>query len=109
LIFVGNSGGPVVNKNNEVIGVAFQSLSSEDTENIGNISSCNIIMLILNFFIIKIGYVIPVPVIQHFLDDVTINGRFSGVCGLGVRLQGMENLAIRSHYKMKDPHETGMI
>lgn len=32
----GNSGGPVVNSANQVIGVAFQSLSDEDIENIGN-------------------------------------------------------------------------
>ena len=34
-----------------------------------------------------IGYVIPSPVIQHFLEDVARHGRFSGVCGLGIRLQ----------------------
>lgn len=35
---LGNSGGPVVNSQNEVIGVAFQSLSESDVENIGTIS-----------------------------------------------------------------------
>ena len=33
----GNSGGPVVNSINQVIGVAFQSLSDEDIENIGKL------------------------------------------------------------------------
>ena len=67
----GNSGGPVINNDNEVIGVAFQSLSGEDLEGI--------------------GYVVPCNVVDHFLDDVARHGSFSGVCGLGVRLQGMEN------------------
>lgn len=53
----GNSGGPVV-AGNEVIGVAFQSLSSEDTENI--------------------GYVVPVNVITHFLESVARSGRYEG-------------------------------
>ena len=33
----GNSGGPVVNSQNLVIGAAFQSLSESDVENIGEI------------------------------------------------------------------------
>lgn len=32
----GNSGGPVINNVGQVIGVAFQSLSDEDIENIGS-------------------------------------------------------------------------
>lgn len=50
--------------------MAFQSLSEEDIENI--------------------GYVVPVNVINHFLDDVDRHGKFSGVSGLGVKLQGMD-------------------
>lgn len=42
-------GGPVFNEVGECVGIAFQSLSSSDAENI--------------------GYVIPTPVIQHFLTD----------------------------------------
>ena len=84
----GNSGGPVVNGDNEVIGVAFQSLSSEETENI--------------------GYVIPVPVITHFLEDVARYGRFSGVCGLGVRMQGLESESLRRHCRMQ-PGQTGVM
>jgi len=78
----GNSGGPVVNSHNEVIGVAFQSLSESDVENI--------------------GYVVPVNVIDHFLKDVHRHGRYTGVCGLGVRLQGMDNIQLRKHYEMDD-------
>ena len=84
----GNSGGPVVNQDNLVIGVAFQSLSQEEIENI--------------------GYVVPVNVINHFLDDVTRHGQFSGICSLGVRLQGMENLDLRNYFKL-NPDETGVL
>lgn len=80
----GNSGGPVVDSENKVIGVAFQSLSSEDTENI--------------------GYVVPVNVIEHFLDDVRRHGTYSGVCGIGVRLQSMENEKLRTHFRMSESH-----
>jgi S1-C subfamily serine protease len=85
---VGNSGGPVVNIDDEVIGVAFQSLSEEDIENI--------------------GYVVPVNVINHFLDDVKRNGRYSGVCGMGIRLQNMENEDLRKYYNMTTD-DTGIL
>jgi S1-C subfamily serine protease len=84
----GNSGGPVVNSLNQVIGVAFQSLSDEDIENI--------------------GFVVPVNVIDHFLDDVDRHGSYSGVCGLGVRLQPMENDQLRKHFGM-EVDETGIL
>lgn len=84
----GNSGGPVVNSLNQVIGVAFQSLSDEDIENI--------------------GFVVPVNVIDHFLDDVKRHGSYSGVCGLGVRLQPMENDQLRRHFNM-GVEDTGVL
>ena len=84
----GNSGGPVVDSRNKVIGVAFQSLSEEDIENI--------------------GYVVPVNVIHHFLDDVQRHGSYSGVCGLGVRLQPMENDQLRSYFGMHE-NDTGVL
>ena len=84
----GNSGGPVVNMEDEVIGVAFQSLSEEDIENI--------------------GYVVPVNVINHFLDDVKMNGRYSGVCGMGIKLQNMENEDLRKYYNMT-AEQTGIL
>lgn len=42
-------GGPVFNERGDCVGIAFQSLAGGDAENI--------------------GYVIPTPVIQHFLTD----------------------------------------
>lgn len=77
----GNSGGPVVDSDTyEVIGVAFQSLSEDDVENI--------------------GYVVPINVIDHFLEDVQKSGRYSGVCEVGLKMQSMDNDRLRSHYKM---------
>ncbi len=48
-INAGNSGGPAFNDRGECVGIAFQSLKHEDAENI--------------------GYVIPTPVITHFITD----------------------------------------
>lgn len=51
----GNSGGPAFNSVGECVGIAFQSLKHEDAENI--------------------GYIIPTPVIEHFIRDYERNGR----------------------------------
>jgi len=56
----GNSGGPVVYQN-KVIGVAFQGLDWAE----------------------NIGYVIPVPVVRRFLEDLE-DGRYDGYPELGV-------------------------
>ena len=54
----GNSGGPAFNDKGNCVGIAFQSLKHEDAENI--------------------GYVIPTPVIMHFIQDYQKNGRYTG-------------------------------
>lgn len=54
----GNSGGPAFNDKGECVGIAFQSLKHEDAENI--------------------GYVIPTPVIMHFIQDYEKNGEYTG-------------------------------
>jgi hypothetical protein len=52
----GNSGGPVLLKD-EVVGIAFQCLTSGE----------------------NIGYIIPTPVIEHFLTDLSRNsGKYTG-------------------------------
>ena len=71
----GNSGGPVFNEKGDLVGVAFQSYSSSDVENV--------------------GYVIPVAVIGHFLDDYQKNGTYSGFPLLGVTWQRMESESLR--------------
>ena len=54
----GNSGGPAFNDKKTCVGIAFQSLKNEDVENI--------------------GYVIPTPVIMHFIQDYEKNGKYTG-------------------------------
>mmetsp|Transcript_924 Transcript_924/g.2898 ORF Transcript_924/g.2898 Transcript_924/m.2898 type:complete len:538 (+) Transcript_924:178-1791(+) len=82
----GNSGGPAL-INHEVVGVAFQSL--EGAENI--------------------GFIIPVPIINHFLRDVEKNsGVYVGFPALGISCQAMENTQLRSFYGMKT-NETGVL
>ncbi|MEM9194649.1 MAG: serine protease, partial [Myxococcota bacterium] len=67
----GNSGGPVF-QNDQLVGVAFQSL--DDAE--------------------SVGYVIAAPVIEHFLKDVE-DGVYDGFPGLGVVTQKLESEAHR--------------
>jgi len=54
----GNSGGPAFNDKGKCVGIAFQSLKHEDAENI--------------------GYVIPTPVINHFIEDYKKSGEYTG-------------------------------
>ncbi|KAK9733615.1 hypothetical protein RND81_04G078900 [Saponaria officinalis] len=76
----GNSGGPAFNDQGECIGIAFQVLRSDDTENI--------------------GYVIPTTVVSHFLTDYERNGKYTGFPCLGVLMQKLENPALRSCLKV---------
>lgn len=77
----GNSGGPAFNDKGKCVGIAFQSLKHEDAENI--------------------GYVIPTPVIQHFIHDYEKNGAYTGFPILGVEWQKMENPDLRTSMGMK--------
>ena len=77
----GNSGGPVVDASTGmVVGVAFQSL--EQAENI--------------------GYVVPVTVVMHFLEDIRRHGKFSGVTCLGIRYARLENESMRKYLKLPE-------
>ncbi len=67
----GNSGGPIFFKD-RVIGMAFQGLLSGD----------------------NIGYGIPLPVIQHYLDDIK-DGRYDGYPEMGAAYMSTENAALR--------------
>lgn len=80
----GNSGGPVLNEAWKVVGVAFQALS----------------------YCENIGYVVPVNVVAHFLEDVRrwkdrkkeeeCGGVYvGGFCELGIRYELLENRALR--------------
>lgn len=77
----GNSGGPAFNDKGKCVGIAFQSLKHEDVENI--------------------GYVIPTPVIMHFIQDYEKNGAYTGFPILGVEWQKMENPDLRAAMGMK--------
>lgn len=74
----GNSGGPVM-QGDAIAGIAFQA----------NIHSDNI------------GYLIPTPIIRHFLDDVR-DGRYDGFPMLGAFTDSLENISFRRYLGMKD-------
>ena len=74
----GNSGGPVL-VDDKIVGVVMQGISSSQ----------------------NIGYMVPVPVIRHFFDDLK-DGIYDGYPSLGVGLQDMENKGLRKYYQMED-------
>ena len=86
-INAGNSGGPVLNEEGECVGVAFQSLKDGDTEN------C--------------GFVIPTPVVAHFLADFAAHGAFTGFPSLGIEWQSLEAPALRASLGMEGPKHKG--
>ncbi len=63
----GNSGGPVI-KDNKIVGIAFQGIGGAD----------------------NVGYMIPPPVIRHFLKDAQ-DGRYDGFPAVGVEFENLEN------------------
>lgn len=75
----GNSGGPAI-MGDKVAGVAFQNLSNAE----------------------NIGYIIPVPVIKHFIEGVEETGDYVGFCSMGLSCQPTENAQLREYFKL--PH-----
>ncbi|KAK4282449.1 hypothetical protein QN277_013826 [Acacia crassicarpa] len=86
-INAGNSGGPAFSDKGKCVGIAFQSLKHGDAENI--------------------GYVIPTPVILHFIRDYEQNGEYTGFPILGVEWQKMENPDLRMSMGM-GPQQKGV-
>jgi len=80
----GNSGGPAIT-DSTVVGLAVQSL--DDAENV--------------------GYIIPAPVISHFLEDVA-DGRYDGFPDFRLEWQDLESDAHRSSLGMQD-EQTGVL
>jgi S1-C subfamily serine protease len=80
----GNSGGCVI-QGDKVVGVAFM----------------------VQFFSQNIGYMIPTPVVRHFLKDIE-DGEYNGYPKLGILTANLENDALRSYMKVPDG-ETGVI
>ncbi|AED94519.1 serine protease-like protein [Arabidopsis thaliana] len=83
----GNSGGPAFNDKGKCVGIAFQSLKHEDAENI--------------------GYVIPTPVIVHFIQDYEKHDKYTGFPVLGIEWQKMENPDLRKSMGMES-HQKGV-
>ena len=63
----GNSGGPVI-KEGRIVGIAFQGYMHAQS----------------------IGYMVPPPLIDHFLED-SADSRYDGIPGIGIVWQAMEN------------------
>lgn len=74
----GNSGGPVF-KNGNIVGIAMQIIS--DSQNI--------------------GYMIPTPIINHFLKDLE-DGTYNGFPTLGIKFDKTESKSLRKYYKIPD-------
>lgn len=74
----GNSGGPAIN-NGKIVGIVMQGIP--DSQNI--------------------GYIIPTPVINHFLNDLKA-GQYAGFPYLGVHFSNTENKALRKYYGVAD-------
>ncbi|EER20700.1 serine protease, putative [Perkinsus marinus ATCC 50983] len=83
----GNSGGPAVDNNGRCIGVAFQALRGEGTENI--------------------SYIIPTEIVRHLLEDFYKNGRYTGFGDGGFVVQPLESAYIRKELGMP-PNLTGV-
>jgi S1-C subfamily serine protease len=71
----GNSGGPVL-LNGVVVGVAFQGVSSLQS----------------------VGFIIPTPVVHHFLTDLLLHGRYTGFPSFhGLTFQKLENEGLKRY------------
>lgn len=89
----GNSGGPALiegtnnnsNRKNEVAGIAFQCLAGAD----------------------NIGYIIPGPVIKHFLTQYQLHKNYTGFPQMGIGWQTLENISMRAYFKIP-PNVTGV-
>ncbi len=80
----GSSGGPVV-IGDQVVGVVMEMFGSMQS----------------------IGYMVPVPVIKHFLDDLK-DGKYDGFPEDGIVCQSMENESMRRMYGM-NRDQTGVL
>src|ERR1700730_16543391 len=79
----GNSGGPVMQSGN-VVGVAFQGYSGDVAQNV--------------------GYMIPTPVIRHFLQDIS-SGNYDGYVDLSINYTRLLNPAASRALGVADPNE----
>eukprot|EP00123_Amoebidium_parasiticum_P017530 comp23888_c0_seq1/m.41949 comp23888_c0_seq1/g.41949 ORF comp23888_c0_seq1/g.41949 comp23888_c0_seq1/m.41949 type:complete len:589 (-) comp23888_c0_seq1:319-2085(-) len=82
----GNSGGPAI-RGEKVVGVAFQHLPGAE----------------------NIGYVIPIPIIAHFLQDIARHGKYTGFCRFGFFAQALENMGLRRYLGIPQEKEGGIL
>lgn len=81
----GNSGGPAL-MGDKVIGVAFQGLNNANNT----------------------GYVIPTPVIRHFLEDIK-DGVYDGYVDMGIQATPILNPAMRKAFNLPDDEKGVLI
>lgn len=81
----GNSGGPAL-QDDKVIGIAFETLDNAE----------------------NIGYIIPVTVIKHFLDDIEKSNMYNGFCRLGIKWQPIESEHMRNYFQLSSD-QTGVL
>jgi S1-C subfamily serine protease len=81
----GNSGGPVI-IGDRIVGVVMEI--RRDSENI--------------------GYMVPVPIVKHFLDDIS-DGRYDGFPDDGIVVQNMENEGLRRRYGLFDGQSGALV
>ena len=56
----------------------------------------------------NIGYVVPVTVVRHFLEDIRRHGRYTGWCALGLGFCPLENRSFRDSLGL-GPGRTGVM
>lgn len=75
----GNSGGPVI-AGNRLVGIVMQSLDRAD----------------------NIGYMIPVPVVKHVLNDIA-DGHYDGFPDIGIRTQNLDQPSMKRMLQVAEP------
>lgn len=80
----GNSGGPAI-VDKKIVGIIMQSLARSE----------------------NIGYMVPTPIIKHFLKDIS-DGSLDGFPALGIYTQDIENPDLKKKYGMKEG-QTGIL
>lgn len=80
----GNSGGPAISKG-KIAGIVMQGIT----------------------FSQNIGYIVPVDVVQHFLEDIK-DGEYNGFPKLGIYIKNLENPTIKKYYHL-DENMSGIL
>ncbi|KAJ7513566.1 hypothetical protein O6H91_23G004800 [Diphasiastrum complanatum] len=81
-ISAGSFGSPTFNDRGECVGIAFHFLKHKNAQ--------------------SICYIIPTPVIKHFIEDIRRNSEYTGFPVLGVDCQKMENPDLRKALGMEE-------